>query len=122
MAGRIDSINEEVRRELSVAIRTVKDPRVNGLISITSVSVTPDMRYATVYISTFGDEEKNKDVLKGLKSAAGYLRRELGRKLQLRYIPELLFREDHSIKEGAHILDLLSQVKPPRENSDEPND
>ena len=115
MAGnRIGRINEEIQRELSSLLRTVKDPRVHGLVSITSVDTTPDLRYAKVYISVLNHED-DKDVLKGLKSAAGYLRRELGRNLSLRYTPELIFTLDHAIDKGAHILEMLRNpevVKP----------
>ena len=83
-------------------------------MSITAVDTTPDLRYAKVYVSML-DHSGGKDVVKGLKSAGGYLRRELGRALQLRYTPELQFVEDDSIGAGAHILDLLRDpevVKP----------
>ena len=111
MAGnRIGRINEEIQRELSGLIRTVKDPRVQGLISITAVDTTGDLRYATVYVSML-DHSSAAQVVKGLKSAAGYLRRELGRVLSLRYTPELRFVEDDSIDKGAHILTLLREVE-----------
>ena len=83
-SNRIGRINEEIQRELSALIRTVKDPRVKGLISITAVDTTPDLKYAKVYVSVL-DKGDVHEVVKGLKSAAGYLRRELGRALQLRY-------------------------------------
>ena len=113
-SNRIGRINEEIQRELSALIRTVKDPRVHGLVSITAVDTTADLRYAKVYVSVL-DHSDGKEVVKGLKSAGGYLRRELGRALQLRYTPELQFVEDDSIGAGAHILDLLRDpevVKP----------
>ncbi len=115
MAGnRIGRINEEIQRELSSLIRTVKDPRVHGLVSITAVETTADLRYAKVYVSVLDKSDVN-EVVKGLKSASGYLRRELGSALSLRYTPELLFQRDDSIDKGAHILGLLhdpSVVKP----------
>ena len=115
MAGnRIGRINEEVQRELAALIPTVKDPRVRGMISVTAVDVTQDLKFAKVYISVL-DKEDSDQVLKGLKSAAGYLRRELGRTLDLRSTPELSFVRDDSIDQGAHILDLLRDpevVKP----------
>ena len=104
--NRIGRINEEIQRELASLIRTVKDPRVHGLVSITAVETTPDLRYAKVYVSVL-DSSDVKEVVKGLKSAAGYLRRELGRALPLRYTPELQFVEDDSIGKGAHILSML---------------
>ena len=110
-SNRIGRINEEIQRELAALFRTVKDPRVHGLVSITHVETTPDLRYAKVYVSVL-DKSDVKEVIKGLKSAGGYLRRELGRALSLRYTPELQFFLDESIAHGAHILDMLSHVKP----------
>ena len=113
-SNRIGRINEEIQRELSALIRTVKDPRVHGLVSLTAGATTADLRYAKIYVSVL-DKSDVKEVVKGLKSAAGYLRRELGAALKLRYTPELLFVEDDSIGKGAHILSLLrdeSVVKP----------
>jgi ribosome-binding factor A len=113
-SNRIGRINEEIQRELAALIPAVKDPRVTGLISVTAVDTTPDLKYSKVYISVL-DKGDCDQVLKGLKSAAGYLRRELGRALQLRSTPELTFVRDDSIDKGAHILDLLRDpevVKP----------
>ena len=108
--NRINRINEDIQRELASLIRTVKDPRVHGLISITRVDTTTDLRYCRVYVSVL-DHSDVKEVVKGLKSAAGYLRRELGRALSLRYTPELLFQEDDSIDKGTHILKLLNDIE-----------
>lgn len=113
-SNRIGRINEEIQRELSTLIRTVKDPRVHGLVSITAVDTTSDLRWSKIYVSVL-DKSDVKEVVKGLKSAGGYLRRELGAALKLRYTPELLFVEDDSIGQGAHILSLLRDpevVKP----------
>ena len=113
-ATRMGRINEEIQRTLSELIRTVKDPRVHGLLSITAVDTTADLKYAKVYVSSL-DQSDMKEVLKGLKSASGYLRRELGAALRLRYTPELQFIADDSIQQGAHILEMLRDpnvVKP----------
>jgi len=113
-SNRIGRINEEIQRELASLIPNVKDPRVTGMISVTAVDTTPDLRYAKVYISVL-DKSDSSQVLKGLKSASGWLRRELGHALQLRYTPELTFVRDDSIDKGAHILDMLRNpevVKP----------
>ena len=113
-SNRIGRINEEIQRELSALIRTVKDPRVHGLVSITAVDTTSDLRYSKIYVSVL-DKSDVSEVVKGLKSAGGYLRRELGASLKLRYTPELQFVEDDSIDKGAHILSLLRDpevVKP----------
>ena len=114
-SNRIGRINEEIQRELSALLRTVKDPRLqNGLVTITHVDTTSDLRYAKIYISAL-DKSQEKDMMKGLRSAAGYLRRELGAALRLRYTPELQFIADDSIEQGAHILEMLRNpevVKP----------
>ena len=113
-SNRIGRINEEIQRELATLIRTVKDPRVHGLVSITAVETTPDLRFSKIYVSVL-DKSDVKEVDKGLKTAAGYLRRELGSALKLRYTPELQFVEDDSIGQGAHILSMLRNpevVKP----------
>ncbi len=113
-SNRIGRINEEVQRELAALIPTVKDPRVRGMISVTAADVTPDLKYAKIYISVL-DKGDSEQVLKGLKSAAGYLRRELGRALDLRSTPELTFVGDDSMAKGAKILEMLRDpevVKP----------
>ena len=110
-SNRIGRINEEIQKELSSLIRNLKDPRVQDtMISITRVEATPDLRYAKIYAS-FLQEEKAKDALKGLKSASGYLRRELGRSLQLRYTPELVWELDDSITYGARMLELINSLE-----------
>ncbi len=105
-SNRIGRINDEIQRELAAQLRNLKDPRVSGMVSITRVDTTNDLRYAKVYVSAL-NKDQEKDVLKGLKSAAGFLRRELGRALSLRCTPELQFIGDDSIRHGAHILELL---------------
>ena len=110
-SNRIGRINEEIQKELSSLLRSVKDPRVQDtMISITHVETTPDLRYAKVYVS-FLQEERASDALKGLKSAGGYLRRELGRALQLRYTPELTWALDDSITYGAKMLKLINSLE-----------
>jgi len=109
-SNRQGRINDEMQKELAVLIRSLKDPRVQStMVSVTGVRATPDLRYAKVYISVL-DKDKAKDVMKGLKSAGGWLRRELGSRLQLRYTPELGCEEDDSITYGAHIADLLAKL------------
>ena len=113
-SNRLGRINEEIQRELAALIPTVKDPRVTGLISITRVETTPDLHFAKIYVSMLDKSDAN-NVVKGLKSAGGYLRRELSRALNLRHTPELIFERDDSIDHGAHILELLRDpnvVKP----------
>ena len=109
-SNRINRINEEIQKELSNLLRTVKDPRVQGtMISITRVETTPDLRYTKVYVS-FLQENKAEEALKGLKSAGGYLRRQLGTNLKLRYAPEIVWALDDSITYGARMLNLINSL------------
>lgn len=121
-SNRIGRINEEIQRELADLLRNLKDPRVHKtLLSVTRVETTPDLRYAKVFVSLL-DKEVTKETLAGLKSSAGYLRRELGRTLQLRYTPELQWQMDDSITHGAHILEILSKLEIPEDSDDETAD
>ena len=107
---RIDRINEEVQKEMASLLRTVKDPRVQDtMISITRVETTPDLRFTKVYVS-FLQEEKAADAMKGLKSAVGYLRRELGSALNLRHTPQIMWALDDSITYGAKMLALINSL------------
>lgn len=99
-------------KALAEAIRSVKDPRVkNGLVSVTHCEVTGDLRYAKVFISVLGTPEQAKEVMKGLKSASGWLRREVGHMVQLRYAPELVFHLDSSMASGAHISKVIHDLE-----------
>ena len=110
-SNRIGRINEEIQKELANLVRNLKDPRVaETMISITHVETTPDLRYAKVYAS-FLQEDKAADAMKGLKSASGYLRRELSAKLKLRYTPELVWALDDSITYGAKMLKLINSLE-----------
>ena len=109
MAGyRIDRINEEIARALSELIRGLKDPRISGLVSITRVDTARDLGCAKVYISCFGEAG---ETIRGLKSAAGYLRRQLGTNLKLRYAPEIVWALDDSITYGAKMLKLINSLE-----------
>ena len=109
-SNRINRINEEIQKELSSLLRTVKDPRVQDtMISITRVETTPDLRYTKVYVS-FLQEDKAQGAMKGLQSAAGYLRRQLGSNLKLRYAPEIVWALDDSITYGAKMLNLINSL------------
>lgn len=105
-------INGEVQRELSEIIRTeIKDPRVTGaMVSVVSVEVTPDLKYCKAYISVLGSEEAAGDAITGLKSAVGYIRRELARRVNLRNTPEISFILDQSIEYGVHMTRLIQEV------------
>ena len=97
-------------RELSVAIRDLKDPRISPMVSVTGAEVTPDLQYCKVYISVLGSEESLAKTMEGLKAAGGFLRRELAQTVNLRHTPELQFVEDHSIEYGARMDALINKV------------
>ena len=118
-SNRINRINEEIQKELSSLLRSVKDPRVQDtMISITRVETTPDLRYTKVYVS-FLQEEKVKDAMAGLKSAAGFLRRQLGSNLKLRYAPEIVWALDDSITYGARMLALINSLEVKSDEEDD---
>lgn len=108
--NRLNRINEDIQRELSVLLPRVKDPRVQqGMVTVTAVETTPDLRYAKVYLSILGDVNE-KELRRGLRSAGPWLRRELGGSLTLRYTPELIFERDRSIENGARLTRLIDDV------------
>ena len=108
---RMGRINDDIQLALSSLLRQVKDPRVQqGLISVTRVETTGDLRYAKVWLSVLGQVDE-RELKRGLKSCGPWLRRELGSRLQLRYTPELVFTLDDSLKYGAHMFDLLEKLE-----------
>lgn len=108
---RQERLGELIAAELSELLRTrVKDPRV-GFASITHVEVSADLRHAKVFVSVMGSSEERSETMKALKHAAGFLRHELASRIVLRYMPELVFKLDTSIEEGARILALIEQVE-----------
>ena len=108
---RIDRISEEVRREVDRIIREeLNDPRVSGTFSITRAEVTRDLRYAKIFVSVLEDE-KREELLRALKSAAGYIRRALGNSMLIRYSPELSFVKDENIAYGVHIAKVLADAQ-----------
>lgn len=112
MAGyRVSRQSEDIARELTAILRTVKDPRVqNAMLSIVRVDVSNDLSYATVYVSSLNGMEATKEALPGLKSAAGYMRSTLGSSIKLRHVPELRFVADDSIEYSAHISQKLHDI------------
>ena len=108
---RTNRISEEMKKEISSVIQNeLKDPRLPQMISVISADVTKDLRYAKVRISVLGSEDDKKNALQGLKSAAGFIRREIGHRMQLRYTPEILFELDSSIERGAYISKLINDT------------
>ena len=109
--ARTDRIASEIMREAERIIREdVSDPRTDCMFSITHVDVTRDLRYAKVYVSVY-EQEKREPMMKALRSAAGFIRHNIGRRVQLRYTPELLFELDTTIEYGVHIASLINQVR-----------
>lgn len=119
---RMIRINEEIKREISEIIRhDLKDPRINNtMVSVVNVNTTNDLKYSKVYISVMGNEEQKEDVINGLKSARGYIRREIAKRINLRNTPELLFQLDDSIEYGMHLSDILNKIN--HNTGDDSND
>ncbi len=118
-SNKLARTNDDIQRVLSDRINQVKDPRVRqGMISVTRVETTGDLRYAKVWLSVLGLENE-KEFKRGLKSAAGWLRRELSSALNLRYTPELVFEVDHSIEQGAYISGLIEKLDVGKADSEE---
>ncbi len=110
-SNKLARTNDDIQFVLSKLLREVKDPRVQqGMISVTRVETTGDLRYSKVWLSVMGLKDE-KEFKRGLKSASGWLRRELGSSMNLRYTPELIFEIDHSIEYGAHINELLNSLE-----------
>lgn len=103
-------INEAVREEMSLILRDLKDPRIDLMTSIVKTDITRDLKYCKVYVSVLGDDEKKTEVTAALKSANGYIRRELARRLNLRNTPELTFIMDDSIEYSIHIGERFKEV------------
>lgn len=111
MAHRVKRVNQLIRKELSELLqRQVKDPRLSGFISVNEVATSPDLKYARVFVSCFGDDVEKKEMLTVLNAASGFFRGELSRRLKLRHAPELNFAWDNSIERGAHLLEMIDQV------------
>ena len=122
MGHRIERTTEDVKRELTAIFRELKDPRVaETFLSIVRVEVTNDLSYCTVQVSAIEGMDKAKEAVKGLKSASGFIRRELGHRLKLRHVPELIFDATDSIEYSAHINSILNSldISADEENEDE---
>ena len=109
-SNKIARINDDIQFHISRLLRDVKDPRVQqGMISVTRVETTGDLGFCKIWLSVMGLQNE-KEFKKGLKSAGGWLRRELGNSMKLRHTPELIFEVDHSIEYGAHISQVISSL------------
>ena len=122
MSRRVDRINGLLRQELSLLLaRQTKDPRINGVISITQVKTSPDLRNARVYVSVFGDDAAKREALAGIESAATFLRHELRDRLSLRYVPFMKFELDQSLEDAAALLQVMDQLKSESNESPHPS-
>lgn len=111
MPHRIERINQLIRKELSEILqREVKDPRLGSFVSINEVSTSLDLKHARIYVSSFDEGVNKREILRGLKTASGFFRGELGSRLRLRYVPELSFNWDDSIERGARLSQLIDKV------------
>ncbi len=108
---RMGRTTEDIKRELTAIFRELKDPRIQGLISIVRVEVTSDLSFCTVYISALEGMDQAKQAVTGLKSASGFIRHELGARIQLRHVPELVFKATDSIEYSANISKLLNDLR-----------
>lgn len=112
MSRRIERVNELLREEIAGLLqREIRDPRLSAIISVTGVDTSPDLRNATVRVSILGSEDEVQQAMAALRRAGGYMRREMAGRLRLRHVPELTFKLDTSISEGARVLDLLREIE-----------
>ena len=106
----MERIKEEFKREISAIFREIKDPRLSPMVSVVAVEVTKDLKYAKVYVSVMGSQEEKQNSMQALKSATGFIKREIGARLNIRAVPQPTFVLDTSIDYGAHINDLIKQI------------
>lgn len=108
---RVNRINEEYKKVISTIIRNeLKDPRISTMASVVSVDVTKDLSFATVYISVLGSEDEKKNTMEGLTKSAGYVRREVGKRVKLHHTPMILFKEDNSIEYGVSMSQKIAEI------------
>lgn len=121
---RADRVSDQMKQEIAdILMRKIKDPRI-GFVTVTDVEVADDLRNATVFVSVYGKDDEKEASLKGLKSAAPFIRSELGKRMRLRLVPELVFRFDATVERGAHIMKLLHEIeeKEKKDKKDPEND
>lgn len=112
MDRRLEKLSEEIKREISHILRNeIKDPRISSMVSVTAVEVSRDLSHAKIYISLLGSEREKEKTLEGLQRARGFIRKELGRRVRMRIVPEITFTIDKSIEYGAYISELLEKVR-----------
>ena len=121
MSRRTERLNALFRSEISsLIVRGIKDPRISGVVTVTRVDITNDLSYATVFVSVYGSDSEKRNTIKALKSATGFIRRELLSRITIRLMPALRFKLDESIERGNEILELIDSLDiPPEEPSSE---
>lgn len=108
---RAERVSDQMKQEIAdILMRKIKDPRI-GFVTVTDVDVADDLRNAKVFVSVYGSDAEKESSLKGLGSAAAFIRSEVGKRMRMRYVPELLFRFDSTVERGAHIMELLRQIE-----------
>lgn len=120
---RTKRIGEEIKKLISSLIKNeLKDPRISSLTSIIEVEVTKDLRYANIFVSVYGSDEEKSNTITALSSAAGFIRKAIGKELKLRYTPEPLFKIDRSIEKGVYISNLINKIQPSEQNDEDEKD
>jgi ribosome-binding factor A len=115
---RADRVSDQIKQEIAdILMRKIKDPRI-GFVTVTDVDLADDLRNAKVFVSVYGGDEEKKASLQGLKSAAPFIRSELGKRMRMRSIPEILFRFDATVERGAHIMELLRSIEERKDKKD----
>lgn len=113
-------LSEDIKREISAHIRDVKDPRVSGgLVSVTHCELTNDLSYCKIFVSSLGGEEKTAEAVEGLKSASGYLKKQLAARIKMRKMPELIFVPDNSLEYYQHIEEVIKHLPKPAANEED---
>ncbi|TYT22535.1 30S ribosome-binding factor RbfA [Dictyoglomus thermophilum] len=111
MRQRQERLSALIREEISeILLRRVKDPRISSFLVITEVKMSKDLRYAHIYVSVYGSKEEKEQTMKGLESAKGFIRSELGKDLRIRFVPEIFFELDDSLEKGDRILRKLKEL------------
>lgn len=115
--SRNERVAEEIKKAASDIINNdLKDPRIKGLISVTDVDLSKDLRYAKIFLSIYGEKHLAIRTFEVIKNAEGYIRKEIGKRVRLKFLPEIVFKEDNSIEYGAHIQNILNKIQKNEEN------
>lgn len=105
-------INEEIKKDVSNTIQNkIKDPRLTAMVSVTDVEVTRDLSYAKVFVSIFGTDEQKSEALRILKASNGFIRKEIGKNVKLRHVPQVIIELDETLDKASHLEDLFHKIK-----------